>query len=119
MNDDDEKAQSPPARPGTSVAKSAHRFSKEFLVTVISLLTTAFGVVVALAWNEALTAFFRETFSAGGAISALFIYAFVVTVIGVAVIVSLGKAASRIDAEPIEFKIATPKSNKDEGPPPR
>ena len=119
MNDDATEQSVPPAKPAASVAKRAHRFSKEFLVTVISLLTTAFGVVVALAWNEALTAFFRETFSTGGAISALFIYAFLVTVIGVAVIVSLGKAASRIDADPIEFKIATPKSDKDEDSPPR
>ena len=33
------------------VVRRASRFSREFLATMIALVTTAFGVVVALAWN--------------------------------------------------------------------
>lgn len=102
-----DEATTQPADPA-SVARRAHRFSKEFLATIISLVTTAFGVVVALAWNEALTTFFKSEFSPGGAISALFGYALIITVIGVLVIVSLGKASARLDAEPIEFKYQKP-----------
>jgi len=37
------------------VVRRASRFSREFLATMIALVTTAFGVVVALAWNTALS----------------------------------------------------------------
>ena len=85
--------------------KKASRFSREYLATVISLVSTAFGVVVALAWNSAIQeAFIRWLGESGGRVAALFVYAMVVTLIGVLVIVYLGRLASRIGARPIEFK---------------
>lgn len=85
--------------------KKATHLSKEFVATVISLVTTAFGVVVALAWNEALTRLFQETISEPGRqVLALMLYALIVTGIGVAVIVALSRLAHRLDAEPVEFK---------------
>lgn len=85
-------------------ARKAGRFSREFLATVISLLTTAFGVVAALAWNTALTQMFRTYLSGGAQVLALFIYAIGITGIAVLVIVFLGRLAGRVGAEPMEFK---------------
>lgn len=90
--------------PIAKVGTKASRFSKEFIATVISLVTTAFGVVVALAWNSALTALVAQIFEANAKVTALFIYAVTITAIGVVVIIALGKLATRIGAEPIEFK---------------
>jgi hypothetical protein len=94
------------------VVTKTSRFSREALATMISLATAAFGLVAALAWNTAITAAFDEWLKTKGArISALFIYAVIVTLIGVTVIVLLARLATRINAEPVEFKYpGTPKN---------
>ena len=95
-----------------SVVKKTSRFSREALATMISLATAAFGLVAALAWNAAITGAFDVWLKNHDTakISALFIYAVIVTLIGVAVIVLLARLATRINAEPIEFKYpGTPK----------
>jgi uncharacterized membrane protein YjjP (DUF1212 family) len=93
------------------VVKKSSRFSREFVATMISLAAAAFGVVAALAWNSAITALFNQVFpNEEGRITALFVYAVVVTLIGVLVIVLLGRLATRINAQPVEFKYpAVPK----------
>jgi len=95
----------------TGVVTRSGRFSKEVVATMISLATAAFGVVAALAWNSAITTVFQRYYPLpgtplipGGRISALFVYAVVVTLVGVIVIVILGRLAARINAEPVEFK---------------
>ena len=96
----------------SQVVETGSRFSKEFIATMISLATAAFGVVAALAWNEAITGAFTEIFgrNSKGRLSALFVYATLVTMIGVLVIVMLGRLATRINAQPVEFKYpAAPK----------
>jgi len=86
------------------VVTRTSRFSAEVVATMISLASAAFGVVAALAWNTAITQAFTEAFGTAGRLSALFVYAVVVTLIGVVVIVFLGRLAARIKAEPLEFK---------------
>jgi tetrahydromethanopterin S-methyltransferase subunit C len=86
------------------VVKRTSRFSKEVIATMISLASAAFGVVAALAWNTAITELFNEYFGDAAKISAFFIYAVVVTLIGVIVIVILGRIAARIQAQPVEFR---------------
>ena len=95
------------------VVKRTSRFSREVVATMISLASAAFGVVAALAWNSAITLAFTKAFGedSAGKLGALFVYAVVVTLIGVLVIVLLGRVAARINAEPVEFKYpAVPKS---------
>src|SRR2546428_3333814 len=77
----------------TVVVQKTTRFSKEFVATMISLVSVAFGVVAALAWNSAITAWFDDIFKdrMGSKVSALFVYAVVATLIGVTVIVLLGR----------------------------
>ena len=86
------------------VVMKTSRFSKEVLATMISLASAAFGVVAALAWNSAITELFRRALAENARISALFVYAVVITLIGVVVIVIMGRIAARISAEPVEFK---------------
>ncbi len=90
------------------VVKKTSRFSREVVATMISLATAAFGFVAALAWNTAITTWFDRVFGTGrqrnAELSALFIYAVVVTLVGVVVIVLLGRLATRLRTEPIEFK---------------
>ena|SRR5437868_6078693 len=96
------------ASPMVDVVRRASRFSREFLATMIALVTTAFGVVVALAWNTALSRALAQL-SKGYEITGLFIYAALVTVIAVLTVISLGRLATRIGAEPFEFKYPAPK----------
>jgi uncharacterized membrane protein YjjP (DUF1212 family) len=105
-------SEGPLVGPGVGgVVKRTSRFSREVVATMIALASTAFGVVAALAWNAAITAWFNNSFGGevalvtpGAKVSALFVYAIVATVVGVIVIVLLGRLAARINAEPVEFK---------------
>ena len=113
--------QRPPVEPGRAkdddleippivgdVVQKTSRFSREAVATMISLATAAFGFVAALAWNTAITTSFDKVFGSGqqksAELSALYIYAVVVTFVGVIVIVLLGRLATRLRTEPIEFK---------------
>jgi small-conductance mechanosensitive channel len=106
--DDRPQAPEPPQDPTRSevpiveAARAANRFTREFTATVIALVTTAFGVVVALAWNTALSKAL-ERLSHGAQVIGLFIYAIVVTVLAVVTIIVLGRLAGRIGADPIQF----------------
>jgi hypothetical protein len=106
--DGDEAA--PGTRPAVGrVVRNTTRFSREYVATMISLATAAFGVVAALAWNTAITEAVQKWIGTdSGRISALFIYALVITAIGVTVIVLLGRLAGRIGADPLEFRYPTP-----------
>jgi hypothetical protein len=94
--------------PVNEAMRRAGRFSREFLATMIALVTTAFGVVVALAWNTALSRALAQL-SKGAEITGLFTYAVIVTVVGVLTVMFFGRLASRIGATPIEFKYPAPK----------
>ena len=85
-------------------ARRAGRFSREFLVTVISVVTTAFGVVVALAWNAALTKALSQL-NKGSQVRALFLYAILITFLAVLAIVVMSRVARKIGAEPMQFTL--------------
>ena len=110
MGDDQDRSEEE-ISPVVEVARRASRFSREFLATVIALVTTAFGVVVALAWNEALSKALARL-SKNAEIAGLFTYAVVVTFLAVIIIVFLGRLAGRIGAPPIEFKYPTKPSDR-------
>jgi hypothetical protein len=97
------------AEAAREAALKAGRFSREFFVTVISVVSTAFGVVVALAWNSALQAWLVEVFGLDGRTAALFIYALLITFLAVIAIVVMSRIARRIGAEPIELKYESAK----------
>jgi hypothetical protein len=73
--------------------------SSEVLDKLVELVTAAFGLVAALAWNTAIQALFAAVFPEAGDLVAKFFYAIVVTVIVVIVTIRLGRLAERIKGE--------------------
>lgn len=67
----------------------------EILDKIAALVTAAFGLVAALAWNEAIKAIFKEVFGTAEAIGPMLIYAIVVTIIAVILTIVVARAASK------------------------
>ncbi len=73
------------------------------LATIVSLITSAFSFVAALAWNSAIQQLLRENVKVGGSLfgvkisdgGVLAIYAVIVTIIAVAVVLLLNRIAKR------------------------
>ncbi len=70
---------------------------REYVKTMIQLSTTAFGLVAALAWNEAIKTLFAEIFGTHSGIISLFVYATVITLVTVMVTARLGKLADKLE----------------------
>lgn len=69
---------------------------REALKTMITLSTTSFGLVAALAWNSAITELFKEVFGKASGLVSLFLYAAIVTIVAVTVTSKLGRMAERL-----------------------
>lgn len=67
----------------------------EVLDKISALVTAAFGLVAALAWNDAIKAVFKEIFGTEDAIGPMLIYAIVITIIAVILTVTVANAASK------------------------
>lgn len=64
---------------------------KEVFKQILTLSTAAFGLVAALAWNEAIQSLVNQYFTAGSGIWSKFIYAVIVTILAVLVTISLSR----------------------------
>jgi ABC-type uncharacterized transport system permease subunit len=64
---------------------------KDVLDKLITLITVAFGLVAALAWNGAIQAIFKAAFGTAEGIVSMLLYAVIVTIIAVWVTVRMGK----------------------------
>ena len=64
--------------------------------TIITLVTTAFGLVAGLAWNDAIQKLIESVMGAGDALTGLFIYAIIVTIIAVVVTIILARMAAKM-----------------------
>ena len=63
-------------------------------------MTAAFGMVAALAWNEAIKTLITETIgTSGSGILALIIYALIVTVIAVIATIAITRSVSKLKAK--------------------
>ena len=68
----------------------------EVLDKFSTLITTALGLVAALAWNTAIQTLFTTIFGeAGGALVGQFFYAILVTIVVIAATIYVGRAAER------------------------
>ena len=67
----------------------------QYLATMIALASAAFGVIAALAWNTAITDLIKQILPAGKGIGPEFLYAVIVTIVGVIIMVNLGKLAEK------------------------
>ena len=72
---------------------------KEVVIQISALMTAAFGLVAALAWNGAIQALFKHVFGTADSLSAQLVYAILVTVIAVCVTRWVAGITSRIKQE--------------------
>ncbi len=68
---------------------------KEILDKMAALITAAFGLVAALAWNDAIKAVFKEIFGTADAVGPMLIYAIMVTIIAVILTIIVARAAAK------------------------
>ncbi|MEM7820368.1 MAG: DUF5654 family protein [Candidatus Aenigmatarchaeota archaeon] len=70
---------------------------KEIIDKIAALMTAAFGLIAALAWNDAI----KSLFAPGGALAfisayGIWVYAILVTVIAVIATIWIGKVAEKL-----------------------
>jgi uncharacterized protein DUF5654 len=75
---------------------------KEVIEKIAALITAAFGLIAALAWNEAITEIFRLVLGEQSGVYALIFYAVVVTIIAVVVTIWIGRVAEKHTGKKIE-----------------
>ncbi len=68
---------------------------KEIIEKMAALITAAFGLVAALAWNDTIRAIFKHYFGTADTIWGMLTYAVLVTILAVIVTIQIGKAAER------------------------
>ena len=69
---------------------------QEVLDKMAALVTAAFGLVAALAWNDAIKAIFKEVFGDSSTIVPMLIYAIMVTIIAVILIIIVARAVAKV-----------------------
>ena len=69
----------------------ATKVQREALLKAMTYIVAAFGLVAALAWNEAIKEFINQYFESGSNIVSKFIYAIIVTFIAVLITLSIAK----------------------------
>ena len=77
--------------------KEEKQFHEEVVVQLLTLSTAGFGLVAALAWNQAIQAFVKEYIIPkvpGSGIISQFIYALIITIFAVLVTYQLSKLHS-------------------------
>jgi hypothetical protein len=67
----------------------------EVIEKLAALITAAFGLIAALAWNSAIQSIFNKYYTAGEGISSMVWYAIIVTVIAITATIWIGKVAER------------------------
>jgi ABC-type Mn2+/Zn2+ transport system permease subunit len=72
---------------------SSSEMQKEVIEKIAALITAAFGVVAALAWNTAIQEIFRLIFGQQSGVLAMIAYAVIVTIIAVLVTIWIVRVA--------------------------
>ena len=80
--------------PKTEDTPKKKRLHKELLGSFAMFVTSAFGFVAALAWNEAVKAAINRYIEPGSGLKSQFLYAIFVTVLAVLISYYLSRAAS-------------------------
>jgi membrane protein YdbS with pleckstrin-like domain len=71
----------------------------EVLDKMAALITAAFGLIAALAWNGAIRAIFAEVFGDPDTIPAMLAYAIIVTMLAVIVTIWVARAVAKAKGE--------------------
>ncbi|CAA9436825.1 MAG: hypothetical protein AVDCRST_MAG80-974 [uncultured Rubrobacteraceae bacterium] len=89
----------------------------EILDKFSQLITTALGLVAALAWNDAIQSLFQQFLgSAGGALAAKLFYAVLVTIVVIIATIAVSRAAERakkLEEEQNKGLLGLGRSNKE------
>jgi hypothetical protein len=72
---------------------------KEVIEKIAALITAAFGLIAALAWNTAIQEIFRLIFGEQSGVWAMIFYAVVVTIIAIVVTIWIGRVAEKAGAK--------------------
>lgn len=67
----------------------------QVLETIATLMTTAFGLIAALAWNATIQAAITQYFKTGNAIIGLLTYAIIITIIAVVASLIIARAIAK------------------------
>jgi hypothetical protein len=78
-----------------SVKKGGRIMRNEVIEKIAALVTAAFGLVAALAWNGAIQAIFKKVFGTAEGIVPMLVYAVIITIIAVIATVWVGKASAK------------------------
>jgi hypothetical protein len=70
--------------------------SREVLEKTLQLATAAFGLVAALAWNDAIQTLFANVFGEAADVTAKFFYAIVITAVVVFATIRLARLEERV-----------------------
>ena len=68
----------------------------QFVTTFSALITAAFGLVAALAWNEAIKEAINQVFGENSGLAALFIYAILVTILAVIMVILISRSTKKL-----------------------
>lgn len=77
------------------MSASSDEFKVQLLETFASLITAAFGLVAALAWNETIKQAVAQAFNNGNDLLGLFVYAVIVTVLAVIMTLLIARSLSK------------------------
>ena len=69
---------------------------KQVIEKLAALITAAFGLVAALAWNGAIQEIFKKIYGDASSLTAMIIYAVVVTILAVIATILIGKASEKV-----------------------
>lgn len=72
---------------------------EEVLTQIAALITVAFGLVAALAWNGAIQAIFKQVFGTTDTITGQLIYAIIVTIIAVIATIVIARSVASAKSE--------------------
>ncbi|MBP5203780.1 MAG: hypothetical protein J6Z16_04025 [Candidatus Methanomethylophilaceae archaeon] len=74
---------------------ASEEFKVQLLETFAALITAAFGLVAALAWNEAIKAAVASVFNTGDELLGLVVYAVIVTILAVIMTLLIARALGK------------------------
>ena len=70
-------------------------FQVQLLETFSALITAAFGLVAALAWNDTIKAVVKEVFGSSDDLVGMAVYAIIVTVLAVVMTILIGRSLAK------------------------
>ncbi len=80
--------------------KKVSKLSEEIAIQTLTLVSSALGLIAALAWNQAITeyvnVYIKPYFAKGSAVISLFIYAIFITVITVIVAMQMARIKEKL-----------------------